>query len=39
MQIANTAEARKLLAEWATGATGARLTIDAKAALARLSVR
>jgi hypothetical protein len=36
MELAGTDAARKLLAEWAAGAPGARLTIDAKAALARL---
>jgi WD40 repeat protein len=36
MELAGTADARKLLAEWATGAPGARLTVDAKAALVRL---
>jgi hypothetical protein len=36
MELARTEAARKVLAEWAAGAPGARLTIDAKAALARL---
>ncbi|HEX3147971.1 MAG TPA: WD40 repeat domain-containing protein [Gemmataceae bacterium] len=36
MELAGTAEAKKLLAEWASGAAGARLTIDAKAALKRM---
>jgi WD40 repeat protein len=39
MEIAGTADARKLLAEWATGAARARLTLDAKAALGRLAIR
>jgi WD40 repeat protein len=38
MELAGTAAARHLLAEWAAGATGARLTVDAKAALVRLAV-
>jgi WD40 repeat protein len=38
MELAGTAAAKKLLAEWAAGASGARLTVDAKAALVRLSV-
>jgi WD40 repeat protein len=37
MELAGTEAAKKLLAEWAAGAPGARLTIDAKAALARLA--
>jgi WD40 repeat protein len=37
MELAATAEAKKLLAEWAAGASGARLTIDARAALARMN--
>jgi hypothetical protein len=37
MEIAGTADAKKLLAEWASGGTGSRLTIDAKAALGRMS--
>jgi hypothetical protein len=37
MEIAGTAEAKNLLAEWANGGAGSRLTIDAKAALARMS--
>jgi hypothetical protein len=36
MELAGTPAARKLLAEWAAGAPGARLTVDARAALARL---
>jgi hypothetical protein len=36
MELAGSDEAKKLLAEWAAGAPGARLTIDAKAALQRL---
>jgi WD40 repeat protein len=36
MELAGTPAAKKLLAEWAAGALGARLTIDAKAALSRL---
>ena len=36
LEAARTPPARKLLAEWAAGPPGARLTIDAKAALARL---
>jgi WD40 repeat protein len=36
MEAAGTPAARKLLAEWAAGASGARLTVDAKAALIRL---
>jgi WD40 repeat protein len=38
MELAGTADARKLLAEWAGGASRARLTMDAKAALGRLDV-
>jgi len=38
MELAGTAAARHLLADWAAGATGARLTVDAKAALIRLAV-
>jgi len=38
MELAGSDAARKLLAEWAAGAPGARLTVDAKAALARLSI-
>jgi hypothetical protein len=37
LELAATDIARKLLAEWAAGAPGARLTMDAKAALGRLS--
>jgi hypothetical protein len=36
MELAGTPAAKELLAEWAAGAAGARLTIDAKAALSRL---
>jgi hypothetical protein len=36
MELAGTAEARVLMAEWAAGAPGARLTTDAAAALRRL---
>jgi WD40 repeat protein len=36
-EMAATAEARELLKAWAAGTTGARLTEDAKAALARLA--
>ena len=36
MEVAGTEAARKVLAEWADGTEGARLTIDAKAALSRL---
>jgi WD40 repeat protein len=36
MELAGTPAAKKLLAEWAGGAAGARLTVDAKAALIRL---
>jgi WD40 repeat protein len=36
MEIAGTPAAKRLLAQWAGGAPGARLTIDAKAALQRL---
>jgi WD domain, G-beta repeat len=36
MELAGTDAARKVLAEWAAGAPGARLTTDAKAALLRL---
>ena len=36
LELAGTDAAKKLLAEWAAGATGARLTIDAKSALGRL---
>jgi WD40 repeat protein len=36
MELAGTDAARKLLAEWAAGTPGARLTQDAKAALRRL---
>jgi hypothetical protein len=39
MELAATPAAKKLLAEWAAGAPGARLTIDAKAALGRLGNR
>jgi WD40 repeat protein len=35
LELAGTEAARKLLSEWAAGADGARLTIDAKAALTR----
>jgi hypothetical protein len=38
MELAGTVAAKKLLADWAAGAPGARLTQDAKAALVRLSV-
>jgi WD40 repeat protein len=37
MEIASNDEAKNLLTEWAAGAPGARLTIDAKAALRRLN--
>jgi hypothetical protein len=37
MELAGTDAAKKLLAGWAAGAPGARLTIDAKAALGRLA--
>jgi WD40 repeat protein len=37
MELASSEAAKKLLAEWAAGAPGARLTIDAKAALGRLN--
>ena len=37
MELAGNDASRKLLAEWAAGAEGARLTKDAKAALARLA--
>jgi hypothetical protein len=37
MELAGTDDAKNLLAEWKAGAPGARLTIDAKAALARLA--
>jgi len=36
MELAGNDAAKKLLAEWAGGASGARLALDAKAALARL---
>jgi hypothetical protein len=36
MEAAGTPAARKLLAEWANGPPGARLTVDARAALGRL---
>lgn len=36
LEAAGTPAAQKLLAEWAAGAPGARLTVDAKAALIRL---
>jgi WD40 repeat protein len=36
MELAGTDAARKVLSEWAAGAPGARLTTDAKAAIARL---
>jgi WD40 repeat protein len=39
LELAGTDAAKKLLAEWAAGADGARLTIDAKAALGRLEAR
>jgi hypothetical protein len=39
LELAGTAEARGLLKEWAAGAAGARLTEEAKGALARLSER
>jgi hypothetical protein len=39
LEVAGTEPARKVLAEWAAGAPGARLTIDAKAALTRLATR
>jgi WD40 repeat protein len=39
MELAGTPAARKLLAEWAAGAPGARLTTDAMAALVRLGGR
>jgi hypothetical protein len=37
MELAGTVAARQLLAEWAAGSPGARLTADAKSALARLN--
>ncbi|HKB03019.1 MAG TPA: hypothetical protein VKD90_12415, partial [Gemmataceae bacterium] len=37
MEVAGTEAAKKVLGEWAAGAAGARLTIDAKAALGRLA--
>src|SRR5205085_1354364 len=37
MELSGSDAAKKLLGEWAAGAPGARLTIDAKAALGRLS--
>ena len=37
MELAGTDAAKKLLAEWAAGPAGARLTQDAKAALGRLA--
>jgi hypothetical protein len=37
MELSTSDAAKKLLAEWSAGAPAARLTIDAKAALARLS--
>jgi hypothetical protein len=37
LELAGTGAAKKVLAEWAAGAPGARLTMDAKAALARLA--
>ena len=37
LELAGTEAARKVLAEWAAGAPGARLTRDAKAALGRLA--
>jgi hypothetical protein len=37
LELAGTDAAKKLLAEWAAGPAGARLTIDAKAALGRLA--
>ncbi|HJZ90726.1 MAG TPA: sigma-70 family RNA polymerase sigma factor [Gemmataceae bacterium] len=39
MELANTAAARKVLEEWASGVEGAWLTIDARAALERLRAR
>jgi WD domain, G-beta repeat len=39
LELAGTTDARKALQEWASGAAGARLTEDAKAALARLDTR
>jgi len=39
MELAGTDAAKRLIAEWAAGAPGARLTIDARAALARLEDR
>jgi WD40 repeat protein len=38
MELAGTAAAKKLLSEWAAGAPGARLTVDAKAAMNRVGV-
>lgn len=38
MELSASDPAKKLLAEWAAGAPGARLTIDAKAALQRLEM-
>lgn len=37
MELAGTADAKKLLVEWASGAAGACLTTDAKAALGRIA--
>jgi hypothetical protein len=37
LELAGTEAAKKVLREWAAGAPGVRLTIDAKAALARLA--
>ncbi|HJZ90913.1 MAG TPA: WD40 repeat domain-containing protein, partial [Gemmataceae bacterium] len=39
LELAGTDAARKVLSEWAAGAEGARLTLDAKAALGRLDAR
>gem|GEM_PF-1634631 len=39
MELANTAAARKVLEEWAAGAEGAWLTVEARTALERLRLR
>jgi hypothetical protein len=39
MELAGTPAAKKVLAEWAAGALGARLTMDAREAMARLGDR
>jgi hypothetical protein len=39
MELAGTPEAKKVLTEWAAGASEARLTIDARAALRRMNLR